>query len=60
MFQLAISIGLVAFAAIIVCSILSTLLKRDFSAMDRALAAQKAKKTVRTKSAMTVADEAES
>ena len=60
MFQLAISIGLVAFAAIIVCSILSTLLKRDFSAMDRALAARKAKKTVRTKSAMTGADEAES
>ena len=60
MFQLAISIGLVAFAAIIVCSILSTLLKRDFSAMDRALAVRKAKKTARTKSAMTGADEAES
>jgi hypothetical protein len=36
MFQLAISIGLVALAAIIVCTILGTLLRKDFTAMDRA------------------------
>ena len=59
MFQLAVSIGIVALAAIIVCMILSTLLKRDFSAMDRASAARKAKKTARTKSAIG-SDEAES
>ena len=60
MFQLAISIGLVALAAIIVCTILGTLLRKDFSAIDRASKARKAKKTAKAKSAISGQDESES
>ena len=52
MFQLVVSFGIVMLAALIVCMILSMVLKKDFSRMERASIARKAKKTARAVSAI--------
>ena len=52
MFQLVVSFGIVMLAALIVCMILSMVLKKDFSRMERASIARKTKKTARAVSAI--------
>ena len=59
MFQLVVSFGVVILAALIVCMILSMVLKKDFSRMEHASIARKAKKTARAVSAMAGSDESE-